>query len=103
MIRIVDLVHPREIGISDLQAQGVTFLGPAIVAALDGCTIQGGSWDHGGGGIDAILWEVESARTFVIGAIGLHNCSFVNCAFVQIGFAGNAETIGKFMRGYRPK
>ena len=42
---------------------------------------------------DALLWEIPPDRTEVIGAILVRNCTFEDCTFMNVGFAGPAEFV----------
>ena len=42
---------------------------------------------------DALLWEIAPDRPEVIGAILVRNCTFEDCTFLDVGFAGPAEFV----------
>ena len=42
---------------------------------------------------DALLWEIPPNRPEVIGAILVRNCTFEDCTFINVGFAGPAEFV----------
>lgn len=60
--------------------------GPALVAVLKDTTFEGCNM---GAATDArsLLYAPEGPQ--LVGAIGLQNCRFVRCRFVQIGFTGS--------------
>jgi hypothetical protein len=57
---------------------------------LDHVTIQHCSWNAPDA--RAIFWLIEPGRTFVVGGIGVQNCTFSACQFNQVGVAGD-ETL----------
>ena len=63
-------------------------LGPAVVAIL-GSTIENSTFV--GPSVDALYWPISAERSFVLGAIGLEDCTFTDCRFERVGFAGGEE------------
>ena len=61
--------------------------GPAVIAVLSGTTFEGCNM---GAASDAasLLFAPQGPR--LVGAIGLQECRFVRCRFVQIGYTGSA-------------
>ncbi|MBI2261365.1 MAG: hypothetical protein HYU62_06840 [Caulobacterales bacterium] len=61
--------------------------GPAVIAVLSGTTFEGCNM---GAASDAasLLFAPRGPR--LVGAIGLQECRFVRCRFVQIGYTGSA-------------
>lgn len=95
-LRLVDLAD-RKGRIVGLEAEGVTFVGPAIVTP-GGCRLERCTWDTGGGGIDAIAWDIDPARNTVVGVIRLERCSLVRCRFVNVGLALPPAQMQQFLR-----
>lgn len=71
--------------------------GPGVVAVMGGTTFDncamGTTTD-----IRNLLYRPVS-RTKLAGVIGLSNCRFVRCRFVQIGFTGSDEMLADFEKG----
>jgi len=61
--------------------------GPALVAILKGTTVDGCNM---GAASDAKSMLFAPQGDKLVGAIGLQDCRFVRCRFVQIGYTGNA-------------
>lgn len=89
VVRISDLVS------SDGMLSGCVFTrcridGPAVLVlrrgALVDCTLCGPS-------SDAVLWEIPRYRPQVVGAILVADCTFDNCTFFNVGFAGSPDLI----------
>ncbi|HEY3530397.1 MAG TPA: hypothetical protein VGK78_14720 [Nocardioides sp.] len=99
--RLTDLCD-RQGKIVALDAEGVTFKGPAVILVTGQSTVANCKWDHGGGGIEAVVWEIDPVRTHVVGAIHVVDSSFVGCMFTNVGFAGPAELVNKFFYGTTP-
>ena len=62
--------------------------GPALVAVLSGTTFEGCNM---GAASDpkSMLFAPQGPR--LVGAIGLQDCRFVRCRFVQIGYTGSPQ------------
>ncbi|MEV7768319.1 hypothetical protein [Microbacterium sp. NPDC086615] len=86
-VRITDLVTYSDPAVIDgIRATNVVFMGPAILAILNGtfetqgdCRILGG--------FEGAFWPLEPGRTQLSGVIGISNSYFENCVFSNIGFA----------------
>jgi hypothetical protein len=86
--RTVDIVMVPRIGglIEGKTFEDCTIRGPAILMGtgdnnhMDNCT-----FDYGHGDADSIMWFRTRLEEFVVGAIGLRNCTFRRCVFVGIG------------------
>lgn len=95
--RLVDIVDSSNV-VRDLVATDVTFYGPAVLL-IGGSVIDGDNlyedvvWTHGEGGTEALIWEVDPIREKVIGAIGVANCEFIRCSFIDVGVAGKPDDI----------
>jgi len=96
-LRLVDLAD-RTGQITGLEAQGVTFLGPAIVMPAGANRLERCTWDTGGGGIDAIAWDIDPARNTVVGVIRLERCTLVRCRFTNVGLALPPAQMQQFLR-----
>lgn len=94
VVRLADMAVARPF-VQGLVFENCMILGPAVVAMLNGGTLEGCSFDSPP---EALLWEVP-ADTTKIGAIGLDDCTFVNCHFQGVGFAGTPEFAEKFTAG----
>ena len=93
--KLTDFADERGI-IRGLVAEDATFVGPCVIASM-------------GGGVDfvrpnfmtpdseALVWEIDPARSTVLGAIGLDGCAFVRCTFREIGVALPPEKIAPFL------
>ena len=71
-------------------------IGPAVLLPLD--RFQMYDCDLGGSAM-GVLWELPPQRSEIIGAIGLKDCSFRNCRFRGVGFAGHPEVIWRILGG----
>lgn len=87
LVRISDLTVNTTV-IEGLEFSNCRIVGPAILIPLGQTNIVHSRW---GGALDAVFWEITPGRDHVIGAVGIVDCTFSNCAFSDIGFAGPAE------------
>lgn len=71
-------------------------LGPAVVFPISGLEMIG--CDLGGTAL-GVLWEIPTQRTEIIGAIGLVDCSFIECRFKGVGIAGHPQMIWQMING----
>jgi hypothetical protein len=76
---------------------GCQIKGPAVLA-LQGQTNLTSS-NLGGPTPDAILWEIPHSRPVIVGAILVNNCTFDECTFEKVGFAGPPEFIEMISSG----
>ena len=83
------------------------FRGPTVVFVVG----KSGFVDCGFGGagntpdeiVESLLWEVDpKSRPWVTGAIVLIDCTFINCTFEGIGFAGDAIAMAKMRAHVTP-
>lgn len=72
-----------------LTFQNCQIIGPAVLIPLGHTSIVHSRWDSPN--IDAIFWEISPVRDTVVGAVGLLDCTFSNCAFINVGLAGPPE------------
>jgi hypothetical protein len=94
---ISDLIDPNG-GLVGIHAEDATFVGPAVLVSNGGdLDFQDCHWEAGVGGIEAIIWEVDSARTFVVGAVGAKDCRFLRCTFRLVGIALRPDQIQAFV------
>jgi hypothetical protein len=73
--------------------------GPALVAVLAGTTFDGCNM---GAATDAKSMLFTPQGPQLVGAIGLQDCRFIRCRFVQIGYTGSPgflEDMGKSLAG----
>jgi hypothetical protein len=80
--------------------EGFTFLrcritGPAILAPSGNFFILEGS-SYTTASARALFWEVEAVERKV-GAIAVRDCSFFDCSFDDIGFAGSRDLLDLFL------
>lgn len=83
--------------IADLVVRNATIVGPAIVTPGQGTSFSNCGWDTAGGGPDAVVWEIDVARSAVVGAIGLTRCVFERCEFIGVGYAAPSGGIALFL------
>ena len=98
--RLADLVDDSYV-IDGMEAEDVTFIGPAVVAFVRNVTMAELSWDFGPGGPESLLWEVEDNRSAVAGAIGLRNSSLLRCSFKGVGIAAKAPEMAAIVSHLR--
>ena len=89
VIRITELVS------TDGVLAGYSFTrceinGPAVLVLQRGSMVD---CNLGGPSADAVLWEVPRYRPPVVGVILAADCTFDNCTFSNVGFAGTPEMI----------
>jgi hypothetical protein len=72
--------------------------GPAVLVLQGDHTVLGHN-DFGGPSLEAVLWEVAPDRPTVVGAVLALNCTFNDCRFRRIGFAGPPDFIQKMRAG----
>lgn len=96
-----EVVRLAELTVTTSMLDGLTFvncsiIGPGVLILLNNVTIQHCTWDAPDQ--RAVFWLIEPGRTFVVGGIGVQNCTFSACKFNQVGVAGDErlrETIGQ--------
>jgi hypothetical protein len=95
-IRLHDLFL-TELELANHHFEDCVLRGPAIITST-GATfrLEHCSWDTGGGNVDSLVWEIDPARTGVVGALVFRDSSFVRCRFERVGLAGDPQTIAKF-------
>jgi hypothetical protein len=99
-----DVVRIAELTVNTSTIEGYEFsncrvIGPAILAFLGGVTVSHCTWDAPG--LDAIFWEVPRTREFVVGIVGVVDCTFSNCHFELIGIAGPPEMRSQLEEGFK--
>jgi hypothetical protein len=92
VVRIA-LIAGDEGVIRDTTFEGCDIKGPAVLMPLEKTVLEHNRFD---GDADALLWEVPPERPRVIGAIGLENCRFTGCHFMDVGIAGPRNLIDRF-------
>jgi len=74
--------------------------GPAVVAVMNGTVFDncamGTTTD-----VRTLLYRPVS-RSKLAGVVGLSNCRFVRCRFVQVGFTGSDEMLEDLEKGVKP-
>jgi hypothetical protein len=96
-LRLTDLVERGKSRLFDVEADRCQILGPAVILLGDDIRMSGNTWDHAGGGIDALIWDVPDGRTVALGGLRLERCTFTNCRFVNVGIAGHRGDITRFL------
>jgi len=88
VIRISELAGEQGV-LEGFVFEGCDLKGPAVVVP------QGSNFANSSlvGDPDALLWEIPPDRPEVIGAILVRNCTFEDCTFMNVGFAGPPEFI----------
>jgi len=81
-----------ELTVNTPNLEGLTFqncriIGPAVLVPQNSSFLHCG-WD---GDLDAIFWELPPTRTYIVGGVGVTNCTFSACTFTMIGLAGTAD------------
>lgn len=94
-IRICDLATTDDV-LKDLAFEHCAIVGPAVLVLLSDVTLEDNTIE---GDMDALLWEIPSHRSRVVGAIGVENCRFVQCRFTRVGFAGPPDLMERFRAG----
>jgi len=91
--------------VGQMAIEGKTFTdcvieGPAVMAIMNGTNFDscamGTTTD-----VRNLLYRPVS-RTKLAGVIGMSNCRFVRCQFVQVGFAGSDELLEQLEGGIKP-
>ncbi|MEX0658292.1 MAG: hypothetical protein WD080_04085 [Egibacteraceae bacterium] len=93
-------IRITELAVTDAVLRGLTFeschiMGPAVLAVLDGVTMNGCTYDVANNDLDSVIWEIETGR-WVVGAIGIESCEFYGCRFTNIGLAMPPELSAQF-------
>lgn len=74
--------------------------GPAVMAVMNGTTFEscamGTTTD-----VRSLLYR-PVGQTWLAGVVGMANCSFVRCRFVQVGFTGSDDLLAQLEDGVRP-
>ncbi len=88
VIRIAEFAGEQGI-LESFVFEGCDLKGPAVLVP------QGSNFANSNlvGDPDALLWEIPPDRPGVIGAILVRNCTFDDCTFLNVGFAGPPEFV----------
>jgi hypothetical protein len=73
--------------------------GPGVMAVMNGTTFENCAMGTTSD-VRNLLFKPVS-RTKLAGVIGMSNCRFVRCRFVQIGFTGSDELIEQMAEGVK--
>lgn len=96
VIRIADLVvTKRPPMLVDQAFVNCELVGPAVLVVLDGCSFEHSSLPGPGA-----LWQIDEDREY-IGGIGVERCLFRQVAFRDVGLAGAADFVQRFMDNLR--
>lgn len=85
IVRIAELTV-NEALLENLEFSNCRIIGPAVLALLNDNTLISCRFDAPD--LNALYWVVPPDRPIVMGAVGVRGCTFSNCSFDQIGFAG---------------
>jgi hypothetical protein len=70
--------------------------GPAVLVMQgDASRLEG---NNIAGDVFALRWEIGPDRPRVIGAVLAKDCQFVGCKFTNVGFAGSADFLDRFLK-----
>lgn len=64
--------------------------GPAVMAVMNGTTFDGCNMGVAGNPRTLLL---QPLGDMIAGVVGMSNCRFVRCRFVQVGFTGSPELL----------
>ncbi|WP_419756094.1 hypothetical protein [Brevundimonas sp.] len=64
--------------------------GPAVMAIMNGTTFDGCNMGVAGNPRTLLL---QPLGDMIAGVVGMSNCRFVRCRFVQVGFTGSPELL----------
>jgi len=109
MTEHADRIHRDAIvRLSDLTLTGniieaVTFtncliVGPAVILILGATSLEECSWDAPGP--RALFWEIDDARSEIVGAVGLLDCTFSACRFTNVGIGAHRKDLPKLQAGF---
>lgn len=87
-----EVIRLAELTVTTNVLNGLTFIncsvvGPGVLVPVANVSFQHCSW--GSPDLQAIFWLIEPGRTFVVGGIGVQDCTFSACRFDQVGVAGD--------------
>jgi hypothetical protein len=74
--------------------------GPAVVAVMNGTVFESCAMGTTSD-VRSLLYRPVS-QTKMAGVIGMSNCRFVRCRFVQVGFTGSDDLIEQLATGVKP-
>lgn len=82
LVRLTDLTVTDDV-IDGVTFENCTLVGPAVIVMLQGCELRDSGFDGPSAGV---LWPLGD-REFIVGAIGLVNCTLGGCRLQRIGLA----------------
>ncbi|WP_147381489.1 hypothetical protein [Nocardioides immobilis] len=94
-VRIADLAVTKDL-LHGLTFENCQLIGPAVIAPLGTTQMIRCSWD---GDFDAFVWPIPAERT-VIGAIGLADCTLIDCRMTRIGLVVPEDNLDQVKRGF---
>ena len=74
--------------------------GPAVMAVMDGTNFDSCSMGATTDVRNLLYRPVGQVK--MAGVVGMSNCRFVRCSFVQVGFTGSDELLAQLQDGIRP-
>lgn len=110
VVTVADLVRKAQLRDGSPIIAGMTFhsleiQGPAIFAILNDCSIERcqfmAPYSDGSPDMDGIFWRPVRSG-YVVGAVGITHCTFDDCVFTSIGFAGPDYVLER-LRETRPR
>jgi hypothetical protein len=94
-VRITDLTRESDL-IQNRTFENCRIFGPAVLS-LQGTSSTYNCTTEAPEGISSALFEVDPSRKWMVGPIGVLNCTFIRCTFTGIGFVGKKELIDKIL------
>jgi hypothetical protein len=76
---------------------GVEIRGPAILGLDDKTTVTN-CYIEWGDDRESVLWEIPNDKALFFGLIAVLGCTFTDCRFRNVGFAGKELFIRNFRR-----
>ncbi len=73
--------------------------GPAVVAVMNGTTFDGCAM---GATTDVKTLLLKPLGQRMAGVVGMSNCRFIRCRFVQVGFTGSDDLLAELEAGITP-
>lgn len=94
--RLIDLVEEEPV-IMGKTFEDCTIYGPAVLLPVERTIMEHNSFN---GTSEGIFWEIPDDRNYIIGAVGLVDCTFRRCNFHGIGISGKRPLLEQFLRAF---
>lgn len=83
------------------RVRSVTFIncrleGPAVMVVMGRCTFEATNFGYSGGDVRALTVR-SGAPGKIVGALPFEDCTFTNCGFVAVGFAGATDFLNQIV------